>query len=110
VVSRERYYYAQGLSLRARAIGTIGRWQSGIDFDRDDFWPLGGLDRHGAPAVPGTMDSRSRRRAWVGVKPWANLPFMASVNGAQTTSEGRMGGVNVETSEWRASTLLSLIF
>jgi hypothetical protein len=110
VVTRERYYYAQGLSLRARAIATLGRWEAGLDFDRDDFWALGGLDRHGAPGIPGTMDSRSRRRGWLGVRPWAAQPFMASVNLGQTSSDGRMGGVNVETSEWRLSTLLSLIF
>lgn len=111
VVTREHYYYAQGLSLRARAIGNLGRWELGGDFDEDDFRTFdGGLDRSGAPAIPGTADRRSRRRVWLGVRPWPTLPFMASVNGAQTVSEGRMGGFDVETSELRATTALSLIF
>lgn len=110
VVVNERYYYAQGLSLRARAIGTIGPLETGIDLGEDDYRPLSSLDRNDAPSIPGTTDRRARRRLWVGVRPWPTLPFMATVAGDHVITEGRMGSANVTASELRGSTALSLIF
>jgi hypothetical protein len=110
VVVAERYYYAQGLSLRARAIATLGPLETGIDLGEDDFRPLNVLDRNDAPSVPGTTDRRARRRLWVGLRPWPTLPFMATVAAHHVTTEGSMGGARVAASELRGSTALSLIF
>ena len=110
VLKNEYYYFAHGLSLRARAIGTLGRWETGVDLAQDDFRPINALDRNDAQNALGTADRRARQRLWLGVRPWATLPFKATIAGDHVARDGRMGSVEVTGSELRASTSLGLLF
>jgi len=110
VVQHEDYYFAQGLSLGARVLGTYGPWESGVDVGEDDFRPVGVLDRNGAPAPPSTGDRRARRRLWLGVRPLRSWPLAATVAGDQIVRSGHMADMSAGSSELRASTALSLIF
>lgn len=110
VVTRERYYYAQGLSLRTRLLATLGRWESGLDLEEDTFEQVDVLDRNDAGGVPGTADRRARRRLWLGVRPWSSLPLKATVAGDQLIRVGHMNATEVRASEMRASTALGLVF
>jgi hypothetical protein len=110
VVTNEGYYFGQGLSLGARLRAAFGRWETGVDVGRDDFRPLGVLDRHGVPSVAGTSDQRDRRRLWVGVRPWSRWPVRVMATADQWIREGRMGTGWAQSSELRGATSLGLIF
>jgi Domain of unknown function (DUF3943) len=111
VLTREGYYYAQGLSLTGRLVAAYGRWETGVDVGEDDFRPLHVLDRNGsAGPPPATADRRARRRLWGGVRPWQRVPLAVTVGLEHMVREGRMSVIERSHSELRASTAVSLMF
>jgi uncharacterized protein DUF3943 len=111
VLSQKRYYYAQGYSAALRAIADFGRWELGTSLRDDAFWWIHGRNRI-EPQIPepSASDRREMARLWLGVRPWADLPFKLTVVGEGTIRSGSLGPFSESLSERRVSTLLGLLF
>jgi hypothetical protein len=111
VVTRHGYYYAQGISLSARAVLDIGRWELLGLLTEDDFWWIHGRDRFLPDAPePSAWDRRSTALGHVAVRPFPRYPLKVTLAAARTVRDGSMGGERGGTSEVRVSTLAGLQF